>query len=181
MKRDEVARMLKPRDMLNDKELTLFQRFGEACRDPRATILAVNDFSSFERALNTERRKTRKDRLQRLYELYLSISKTQLPLTIEDLTKFKTTLPGYQHASMFYFLQDVCQLHSAGIIIVRTPIINALKFTDEFKRQHMALLKAARRPESEDSNFDELLERILDSKIQRTPPSSSAKKRGKRK
>ena len=62
---EEVRRTL----ILIDKVGSLeYNNFGDACLDPQATILAVNDFESFKRvfAANSTR-KTREDRLQRLY------------------------------------------------------------------------------------------------------------------
>ena len=179
MKRDELARMLKPLDAIGNEEAALLQRFGGACRDPNATILAVNDFESFERAYYKGGRKTRVDRLRRLYGLYLSLSRTHCPLAMKSLQKFKETLPSYRRASMFYFLNDMYELHAAGIIILRTPVIDALKYADSYRRQHQALAKAARIHESEWPDFDGWIDKILDSKIYN--PGDANKRKGKRK
>lgn len=164
MKQEDVEKMLRPAHTISD---ALYRRFGEACRDPEATIMAVHDFESFSRAANKWSRRRRKDKLERLYGLYLAISKTRLALSVELLKRFKDTLPDYQNVSMFYFLEDLKELSDIGVIIVRAPLIEALTDTAHLIRQHKALLAAANRPDEDVADLEEM---FLNYRIPRNPP-----------
>ena len=165
MKPEDISKML-----LSPESEALHRRFGKACTDPQATITAVHDFASFERVARVQKRRTRIDRLHRLYGLYLAISSTQLPLSVNLLQKFKETLPDYTKVSMSNFLEDIDSLRKMGVVIVRTPLLDALQYAETFKRDYKNLLNAAQRPESEMSKADKMLEDILDSKINLAPP-----------
>lgn len=151
----------------------LWSHFGNACLDSYATISAVNDFASFERLLNSkQRRKVRKDRLEKLYNLYLAVCKTRLALSKKLLEQFKDTIPGYENVSLFFFLDDICQLVSAGILIVNTPILDALKAVELSRRAHQELrMLAGDDSESVNSQEDPAESSILDYRISATPPA----------
>lgn len=165
MKQEDVARRLRPVGAISD---ALYRRFGEACRDPEATIMAVHDFESFSRVANKWNRRRRKDKLERLYGLYLAISKTRLALSVELLKRFKDTLPEYKNVSMFYFLEDLKQLSDIGVIIVRAPLLEALRDTNYLLRQHQALLDATKQSGADIADMEEM---FLDYRIPRNPPS----------
>lgn len=147
----DILKMLRPSGY---GEESLVRRFGEACRDPHATITAVNDLDSFSRVIG----KRRKDRLRKLYELYISISKTRLALSMENLELFKRSLPSYKRVSMFYFLEDLMILLRHGIILVDTPLLDALEGMKQSKRDFRSLVAAAGRPESDREKYDALIE-----------------------
>ena len=117
----DARRMLTPLDKIGVLE---YQNFGEACRDPKAAILAVNDFESFKRVF-AERsvRKTREDRLQRLYNLYLALSKVKLVITKESIELFKSTVSGYERVSTHLFVKDILSLINSRVAILSTPTL----------------------------------------------------------
>lgn len=162
MKKEDVQRMLRP-DWATDEIIR--SHFGNASKDPHATLMAVHDFESFSRILNSRfTRRTRKDRLERLYQLYLAISKTRLPLSSKVLEQFKATVPGYGHVSLFYFIADIEQLRSAGIVIISTPILDALQVVEKSRQVHQALF-----PDTHESDLAE--SSILDYRVSPTPPT----------
>lgn len=110
----------------------LYFRFGNACLDPRATIAAVHDFESFTRFWKSIRNRPRTDRMQKLYNLYLTVSKCESALSNEQLNFLKTITPGYEKVSMTFFLDDLYELASSGIIIVKTPTLAFLKQQEEY-------------------------------------------------
>ena len=114
-------------------EMPLAFRFRQAYRDPQASITAVNDFDSFVRIFRSNGRH-RIDRLKKLYNLYLAISKTTLSLSMDQLRAFKATVSGYEKVSITFFLDDLKELASMGIIIVDTPTIKAIKSQRELDR-----------------------------------------------
>ena len=135
MTKEEISMMLRPA-----KDEIIRTHFGQASCDPHATLMAVHDFESFSRVMNARfTRRTRSDRLRRLYQLYLAISKTRLSLSKHLLEQFKRTIPGYEHVSFFYFIQDIEELRSVGIVIVSTPILNALKVAEENRQEFHVL------------------------------------------
>lgn len=114
-------------------EMPLALRFRTAYRDPCASITAVNDFDSFVRICRSKRRH-RIDRLKKLYNLYLAISKTKLDLSLEQLRDFKATVPDYRNVSISFFLDDIAQLAAIGIVIVDTPNLKAIEAQEEYDR-----------------------------------------------
>lgn len=167
MKKEDVQRMLRP-DWATDEIIR--SHFSDAYRDPHATIVAVHDFASFARVVNAgSRRRMRKDRLERLYQLYLAISKTRLPLASKVLEQFKATVPGYGHVSLFYFVRDIEQLRSAGVVIVSTPILDALRVVEKSREAYQALMEIA---QNSDTPHDDPAESsILDYRVNPTPPT----------
>ena len=160
---NDAKRMLVPLDKVGYLE---YQNFGEACRDPRATILAVNDFDSFKR-LFSERstRKIREDRLQRLYSLYLALSKTKLAISRKSIDCFKSTVSGYERASLHYFVTDIKLLVSAGVAILSTPILDAIQSAETVGHQLKTLQKRATGKDSPPECTDSFMESVLKSRI----------------
>ena len=160
---EDVRRMLIPIDKVGSLE---YNNFGDACLDPQATILAVNDFESFKRvfAANSTR-KTREDRLQRLYGLYLSLSKVKLTVSKEAIERFKAAVPGYERVSLHYFVKDIKLLVSAGVAILSTPILDAIQRAETSKRALIALQKRATGDAAPPKCTDSLIECMLTSRI----------------
>ena len=168
MNEREVWKMLRPIDSVDE---IVWSHFGNACQDPHATIAAVNDFASFARIMNSgAKRKMRKDRLEKLYGLYLAISKTQLPLSKEILEKFRQTVPGYERVSLFYFVTDICRLRSAGVVIVSTPIMDALARA-RASRQFLQAYQRRFGEQDSDSQPDEKTVELQLSNVRSDPPT----------
>lgn len=159
----DAKRMLTPLDKLGDLE---YQNFGEACRDPRAAILAVNDFDSFKRVFSERSaRKTREDRLLRLYGLYLALSKTKLNISRKSIDSFKATVSGYERVSLHYFVKDIKLLVSVGVAILSTPILDAIQSAETSKRALIALQKRATGDAALPKCTDSLIGCMLKSRI----------------
>ncbi len=116
-------------------EMPLVSRFRLVYRDPLATITAVNDFDSFVRICRSNGIR-RVDRMKKLYNLYLAISKTRLNLSMEHLRNFKATVPDYKDVSVSFFLDDIARLAAFGIVIIDTPSLKAIKAQEEYDRIH---------------------------------------------
>lgn len=128
-----LRRMRKPSEV----NQALYSRFGSACLDAEAMLMAVHDFESFQNLWRTVRNPSaRKDRMEKLYKLYLAVSKVTSAFTIEQFRYLKTTVPGYERVSMSCFLDDIAELISAGVLIVDTPTIKGLK-----KQQQLDMLR----------------------------------------
>ena len=159
----DARRMLIPPDKVGVLE---YQNFGDACRDPQAAILAVNDFESFKRVF-AERsvRKTREDRLQRLYSLYLALSRVKLIITKESIELFKSTIPGYERVSTHLFVKDILCLINHRVAILSTPILDAIQSAETTKSQLIALQKQVTGNEEPHTVADALVEDLLKSRI----------------
>ena len=108
MTEQELAKKLRS---IGSADQILWSHFGNACRDPYATISAVNDFASFERLLNSrQRRKVRKDRLEKLYNLYLAVCKTRLAVSKKSLEQFKDTIPDMRMSHCSFSLMTFASL-----------------------------------------------------------------------
>lgn len=167
MTKEEISMMLRPA-----KDEIIRTHFGQASCDPHATLMAVHDFESFSRVMNARfTRRTRSDRLRRLYQLYLAISKTRLSLSKHLLEQFKRTIPGYEHVSFFYFIQDIEELRSAGIVIVSTPILNALKAVEKNRQALKELQEFDEGSESIFQLHDPLESALIDYRVHQTPPT----------
>lgn len=141
MKIEDVRRMLIPADKVGSLE---YNNFGEACRDPQASIFAVNDFESFKRIIAaSSTRKTREDRLHRLYGLYLSLSKARLAVSKEAIERFKATVPGYERVSTHLFVKDILYLINHSVAILSTPVLDAIRIAETAKSELIALQKRA--------------------------------------
>lgn len=132
-----LRRMRKPSEV----NQALYSRFGSVCLDSQAMLMAVHDFESFRNLWRTVRNPSaRKDRMEKLYRLYLAVSKVSSAFSIEQFRYLKTTVPGYERVSMAFFLDDIAELISAGVLIVDTPTINELKMQQQLDllRSHVA-------------------------------------------
>ena len=128
-----LRRMRKPSEV----NQSLYVRFGSVCLDTRATLTAVHDFESFQNLWRTVHNPSaRKDRMEKLYKLYLTVSKITSAFSIEQFRSLKATVPGYDKVSMSFFLDDIAELISAGVLIVNTPTIDELK-----KQKQLELLR----------------------------------------
>lgn len=125
MDEEKLMKQLRTPHSVNN---ALFSRFGVVCLDPQATVTAIHDIHSFQNVWRRERNPlARKDRMEKLYNLYLSISKTMSAFSIDHFRYIKSITPGYEKATMSNFLDDISELISAGILIVKTPTLDALK------------------------------------------------------
>ena len=160
---EDVKRTLIPIDKVGSLE---YNNFGDACLDPQATILAVNDFESFKRvfAANSTR-KTREDRLQRLYGLYLSLSKVKLTVSKEAIERFKATVPGYEKVSTHLFVKDILCLINHQVAILSTPVLDAIQSAETVKHQLIALQKRATGKEETPAFTDSFIDGILKGRI----------------
>ena len=123
MTRNELVKMLR-----KDAPPILMTRFAPICLDPRATVSAVNDFDSFQIFWRSVRNPSaRRDRMKKLFNLYLAVSKTPSAFSLEQFECLKTTVPGYEKTSMSFFLDDLAELISVGVLIVNTPILDAIE------------------------------------------------------
>lgn len=120
---DELIKMLR-----KDVPPILMTRFVPMCLDPRATVSAVHDFDSFRIFWQSVRNPSaRSDRMKKLFNLYLAASKTPSAFSLDQLRYLKATVPGYEKVSMSLFLDDIAELISVGVLIVNTPIIDAIE------------------------------------------------------
>ncbi|MBR4523256.1 MAG: hypothetical protein IKO64_03350 [Kiritimatiellae bacterium] len=112
--------------------------FGLSGEDVDATCSAIHDFASFERRYREvyEDSRPRKHILQRLYRLYLAISKTRILFQIEHLKAFKDALPEFKNRNMTYFLNDLERLHAIGAIQVDNNVGKWWR-TREREEKHM--------------------------------------------
>lgn len=159
----DARRLLKPLDRVGILE---YQNFGEASRDPQAAILAVNDFVSFKRVF-AERsvRKTREDRLQRLYGLYLALCKEKLIITKESIELFKSVVPGYERVSTHLFVKDIRCLINHRIAILSTPVLDAIRSAETTKSQLTALQKRVNGDVAPPTCTSAYIDAILNSRI----------------
>ena len=163
MKIEDVRRMLIPIDKVGNLE---YNNFGDACRDPQASILAVNDFESFKRIFATRStRKTRTDRLKRLYGLYLSLSKAKLAVSKGAIECFKATVPGYGKVSTNLFLKDILCLINHRVAILSTPVLDAIHNAEAVKSQLIALQKRATGKDEPPTFTDSFIDGSLKSRI----------------
>ena len=161
MKKD-YRRMLKPIKVGSLE----FNNFGDACRDPQASILAVNDFESFKRVFAaSSKRKTREDRLQRLYGLYLSLSKTRLAVSKEAIECFKAEVPGYERVSTSLFVKDILCLISHRVAILSTPVLDAIRSAETLEQQLIALQKRATGKEELPAFADSFIDAMVKRRI----------------
>lgn len=110
----------------------LYWRLGEACLDPIATIAAVHDFESFKLFWrSTHNCSARTDRMKKLYNLYLAVSKNESAISRDQFLFLKNITPGYEKVSMTFFLNDIKLLVDSGIIILKTPTIKSLRQQEE--------------------------------------------------
>lgn len=166
MKEEEVRKLLIPYETI---DLTMRQHFGNASSDPDAALLAVHDFESFVRVIDRYKRRIRQDRLRRLYQLYLSISRKRVKLSRENLEGFRREVFGYEKTSFFYFLKDIDILCRAGVIIVSTPILDAIEDVARAKATIQSLRRTAGFTKSQqevDSAIDDMM---LDYRLGRRP------------
>ena len=140
MNRDELLKHLRP---ISSIKQSLYCRFGIACLDYRATLAAVHDFDSFKKIMSNHC--VRIDRMKKLYNLYLSVSKNRSAISIEQIQYLKSITPGYEKTSTSIFLDDIVQLISAGVIIVQTPTIDYLQRQDEVQHTTEMLQENVRR------------------------------------
>lgn len=106
----------------------LMTRFVPMCLDPRAKVSAVHDFDSFQTFWRSVRNPSaRRDRMQKLFNLYLAVSRTPSAFSLEQFRYLKSMVPGYEKVSMSLFLDDIAELISVGVLIVNTPIIDAIE------------------------------------------------------
>jgi len=123
MTRNELIKMLR-----KDVPPILMTRFAPMCLDPRATVSAVHDFDSFQIFWRSVRNPSaRRDRMKKLFDLYLAVSKTHSAFSLDQFRYLKTTVPGYEKVSMSLFLDDIAELISVGVLIVNTPTIDAIE------------------------------------------------------
>ena len=163
MKIEDARRMLIPTDKVGSLE---YNNFGDACRDPQASILAVNDFESFKRVFAaSSARKTREDRLHRLYGLYLSLSNTKLAVSKGAIELFKAKVPGYERVSTHLFVKDILCLISHQVAILSTPVLDAIRSAETVKSQLIALQKRATGKEEPPTFTDSFINGILKSRI----------------
>lgn len=164
MKLEDARRMLIPIDKVGDLE---YNNFGDACRDPQASILAVNDFESFKRVFAaSSTRRTRTDRLKRLYGLYLSLSKTKIAVSKRAIECFKATVPGYEKVSTHLFVKDILCLINHRVAILSTPVLDAIGSAESVKSQLIALQRRATGKEEPPAFADSFIDGVLRSRIQ---------------
>ncbi len=163
MKIEDARRMLIPIDKVGSLE---YNNFGDACRDPHASILAVNDFESFKRVFAaSSTRKTREDRLKRLYGLYLSLCKARLTISKGSIERFKAAVPGYERVSTHLFVKDILCLINHRVAILSTPVLNAIRSAETVKSQLIALQKRATGKEEPPAFTDSFIDGMLKSRI----------------
>jgi hypothetical protein len=85
------------------------------------------------------------------------------------LEQFKASVPGYGHVSLFYFICDIEQLQAAGVVIVSTPILDALRTVEKSRQVYRALFPIAQ--DSAPSQDDPSETSILDYRINPDPPT----------